>query len=138
NRGGAHSTSGSFPSAVCVVNRIEHRPEHIAFELEGAHRFPLKPGRVAILKRNRERLVGISPGLSDSASKIIESTKINPRIEFFECCKTRTHQIGRKKLCQRGCDGDRPRLTTRKIHVCVHGESNSGQEVAIAYQLVAR
>src|SRR5262245_29666331 len=96
---------------------VEYGPEHIAFELERAHGSPLKLGRVAIFQGNRERLVGIASSLRDSATKIVESARINPPIECFEGCKPRGHQIRRKKFGQRRRDGDRPRLTAREIYV---------------------
>ena len=83
------------------MNCVEHGPEDIAFELERAHGFPLKLGRVAIFQGNRERLVGIAPRLRDSAAKIVKSARINPPIEFFEGCKPGGHQIRRKKFGQR-------------------------------------
>ena len=83
------------------MNCVEHGPEHIAFELERAHGFPLKLGRVAIFQGNRERLVRIAPRLRDPAAEIIKSARINPRIKLFEGCKPGGHQIRRKKLGQR-------------------------------------
>jgi hypothetical protein len=109
------------------MNCVEHGPEHVAFELERAHGFALKLGRVAIFQGNRERFVRIAPCLRDAASKIIKSASINPPIEFFEGRKAGTHQIWRKKLCQRRRNGDRPRLTAREIHVSINRESNPRQ-----------
>ena len=65
------------------MNCVEHGPEHIAFELERAHGFPLKLGRVAIFQGNRERLVRIASRLRDPATKIVQSARINPPNRTF-------------------------------------------------------
>src|SRR5205823_6920167 len=124
---------GFFESDVRVVNCVEHGPEHIAFKLERMQGFALKLRRIAIFQRDCQRLVGISPGLSDATPKVIESASINPQIKFFECGKPGGHQIGRKKLGERRCDGDRPRLSACEIRVRINRETNSGQEMTIAY-----
>src|SRR5260370_39050694 len=127
------SYSVFFQSGVRMVNCVEHGPEHIAFKLERMQGFALKLRRIAIFQRDCQRLVGISPGLSDAAPKIIESASINPSIKFFECRKAGCHQIGRKKLVERRCDGDRPRLSACEIHVRIDCETNSREEITIAY-----
>ena len=113
------------------MNCVEHGPEHVAFELERAHGFPLKLGRVAIFQGDRERLVRIASRLRDPATEIIQTACIDPRIKLFEGCKPGGHQIRRKKLGQRRRDGDRPWLTAREIHVRINRESNPGQQMAI-------
>src|SRR5205814_1075405 len=120
------------------MNRVEYGPEDIAFELERADGFSLKLECVAIFHGNRERLVGIAPRLRDSAAKIVQPARIKPLIEFFEGCKPVRHQIWRKKFGQRRRDGDRPRLTTREVHVCIHCKAYSGQQMSIIQQLVRR
>ena len=113
------------------MNCVEHGPEHIAFELERAHGFPLKLGRVAIFQGNRERLVRIAPRLRDSATEIIKSARINPPNRTFRRLQAGRSSDPAQKLGQRRRDGDRPRLTAREIHVRIHRESNSGQQMAI-------
>src|SRR5438477_5073603 len=114
------------------MNRVEYGPEDIAFELERADGFSLKLECVAIFHGNRERLVGIAPRLRDSAAKIVQPARIKPLIEFFEGCKPVRHQIWRKKFGQRRRDGDRPRLTTREVHVCIHCKAYSGNRCRLS------
>src|SRR5215471_9593075 len=121
-----------FRSLVGMMNCVEHGPEHIAFKLKRMQGFALKLRSIAIFQRDCQCLVGISPGESDATPKIIESASINPRIKFFECCKAGVHQIGRKKLGERRCDGDRPRLSACEIHVRIDCETNSAEQMTIA------
>src|SRR5207247_650877 len=101
--------------AIAVMNGIEHQPEHIAFKLERPHGLALKLGRVAILERNRERLVRIALRLCGAATEIIEAVWVDKRIKFFECRESCRHQIGRKKLGEGGCNRNWLRLSTRDI-----------------------
>src|SRR4030095_8168145 len=113
------------------MNCVEQGPEHIAFELESAHSFPLKLARVAIFQGNCERLVRIAPRLSHAATEIIQSARVDPGIKFFESAKPRGHQIGREKLRERRCDGDRPRLSACEIDVSIHCETNAWEQMSI-------
>src|ERR1041385_6014873 len=122
-----------FRSLVRMMNCVEHGPEHIAFKIERTQGFALKLRRIAIFQRDCQCLVGISPRKRDPTPKVIESASINPRIKFLTCRKAGCHQIGRKELGERRCNGDRPRLSACEIHVRIDCETNSGEEMTIAY-----
>src|SRR5437870_348351 len=77
--------------SIGMVNGIEHGPEHTAFKGEPAHRFALELGCVAILKRDRERLVRIALRLRCATPEIIKPTRIDPGIKFFEGCESCLH-----------------------------------------------
>src|SRR5882757_2870700 len=86
---------------VGVMDRIENGPEHIAFKLERAHCLALKLRRVAIVQRYRERFIGVTSCLSDSATEVIKAARIDPGIIFFESRETCGHQIGCEKFRER-------------------------------------
>ena len=83
-----------------MVNGIEHRPEHVAFELERANRLALELRRVAVFQRDRERLVRIPSRLCRATTEIIKATRVDPGIKLFECREPGRHQIGREKFGQ--------------------------------------
>src|SRR5947207_10891063 len=75
--------------AIGVMNGIEHQPEHIAFKLERTHGLALKLGRVAILERDRKRLVRIALRLCGAATDGMEDVWGHARGIWFECGETR-------------------------------------------------
>lgn len=56
-----------------VMDRIEHRPKHIALELEGAHGVALQLNRIAMIQSNRKRFVGVTSRLGDPAAEVIKA-----------------------------------------------------------------
>ena len=56
-----------------MMDRLEHGPEDIAFELERTLSFGLELGRVAMLQCYGERFVGVAPRLSNASPEIIET-----------------------------------------------------------------
>src|SRR5204862_8318276 len=78
------AASGMVWGAMGVMNLIQHGPEHIAVKLKRAHGLALKLGRVAMLKRDGQRLVRIMLRLCSTATEVIQALWVDPRIEFFE------------------------------------------------------
>jgi hypothetical protein len=80
---------------------IEDGPQHIAFKLEGAHSLALQLRRVAMVQRHRERFIGVTSCLGDSATEVIKAARIDPGLIFFESRKACRHQIRREKFRER-------------------------------------
>jgi hypothetical protein len=80
------------------MNRIQHGPQQVTFELKRFDRRLLQRGCGAILQSKCERFSRIASGLGQPVLKVFQALWLNSLIEFFEGSQSFGHQVRRKKL----------------------------------------
>src|SRR5665213_1682163 len=124
--------------AVCVVDRIDHHPQHLDLERERFERALLCLDGGAVRRDDLESVVAVARRLREAAVEVLVRVRANPRIVLWQRVETPPHDVRREQLRERRCRRLDPRSGFAEGDVHLRREAHAGEYVSLILHLLAR